>query len=183
MALGPRPLRQAHFEISGDEYATSELAPMKRWMYVIPAAALAMSLALCAADALTSASPKEVQRSLDAFVATAPGAVVIVGLVNHGVTRIYTAGTPAAGAPPLNASTEFQIGSITKTFTATLLAEMVKSGKVPPRRSNRQISPSRYPCACVQRSADNLAQSLRAELRITRDARELRSVESGRPLR
>ncbi len=43
---------------------------------------------------------------------------------------MYTAGTPAAGAPPLNASTEFQIGSITKTFTATLLAEMVQSGKV-----------------------------------------------------
>lgn len=103
---------------------------MKRWMYVIPAAAFAMSFALCAAAALTSASPKEVQRSLDAFVATAPGAVVIVGLVNHGVTRIYTAGTPPAAAPPLTASTEFQIGSITKTFTATLLAEMVQSGQV-----------------------------------------------------
>jgi serine-type D-Ala-D-Ala carboxypeptidase/endopeptidase len=99
-------------------------------MYVIAAAAFSMSLGFCAADALTSASPKEVQRSLDAFVATAPGAVVIVGLVNHGVTHIYTAGTPVAGAPPLNASTEFQIGSITKTFTATLLAEMVKSRKV-----------------------------------------------------
>jgi serine-type D-Ala-D-Ala carboxypeptidase/endopeptidase len=56
--------------------------------------------------------------------------VVIVGLVNNGVTRIYTAGTPPAGAPALDASTEFQIGSITKTFTATLLAEMVQSGKV-----------------------------------------------------
>ncbi|HEX3458274.1 MAG TPA: serine hydrolase [Candidatus Baltobacteraceae bacterium] len=63
-------------------------------------------------------------------MSTASGAVVIVGLVDHGVTLIYTAGTPPAGAPPLDASTEFQIGSITKTFTATLLAEMVQSGKV-----------------------------------------------------
>jgi CubicO group peptidase (beta-lactamase class C family) len=103
---------------------------MKKWMSVILVAAFAMSLAPSAADTVTSASPKEAQRSLDAFVAAAPGVVVIVGLVNHGVTRIYTAGTPPAGAPPLNASTEFQIGSITKTFTATLLAEMVESGKV-----------------------------------------------------
>lgn len=103
---------------------------MKKWMSVVAAAAFAMSLAPSPAGAITSASPREAQRSLDAFVATAPGAVVIVGLVDHGVTRIYSAGTPPAGAPPLNASTDFQIGSITKTFTATLLAEMVQSGKV-----------------------------------------------------
>ncbi len=89
-----------------------------------------MLLAPCAADSVTPASPEEVRRSLDAFVATAPGAVVIVGLVDRGVTHIYTAGTPPGGAPPLDASTEFQIGSISKTFTATLLAEMVQSGKV-----------------------------------------------------
>lgn len=76
---------------------------MKKWMSVILVAAFAMSLAPSAADTVTSASPKEAQRSLDAFVAAAPGVVVIVGLVNHGVTRIYTAGTPPAGAPPLNA--------------------------------------------------------------------------------
>ncbi|HEY1656178.1 MAG TPA: serine hydrolase [Candidatus Tumulicola sp.] len=103
---------------------------MKRWTSVILAAAFAMSLAPCAAGAAAPASPQEIQRSLDAFVATAPGAVVIVGLVDHGVTHIYQAGTPPPGAPPLDASTEFQIGSITKTFTATLLAEMVLSGKV-----------------------------------------------------
>ena len=94
------------------------------------AVAFAISLAPCAADAVSPASPEEIQRSLDAFVATAPGVVVIVGLVEHGATRIYKAGTPPAGAPPLDASTEFQIGSITKTFTATLLAEMVQSDKV-----------------------------------------------------
>jgi CubicO group peptidase (beta-lactamase class C family) len=103
---------------------------MKKRISVLLAAAFAISLAPCAAGPLTPASPQEIQRSLDAFVATAPGAVVIVGLVDHGVTHVYTAGTPPAGAPPLDASTEFQIGSITKTFTATLLAEMVRSGKV-----------------------------------------------------
>ncbi len=103
---------------------------MKKWVSVLLAAAFAMSLAPCEAGTTAPSSPQEIQRSLDAFVSTAPGAVVIVGLVNHGETHIYTAGTPPAGAPVLNASTEFQIGSITKTFTATLLAEMVQSGKV-----------------------------------------------------
>lgn len=96
----------------------------------ILAMALAMSFAPGAANAVAPASPENIQRSLDAFVAPAPGAVVIVGIVDHGVTHIYTAGTPPADAPPLDASTEFQIGSITKTFTATLLAKMVRSGKV-----------------------------------------------------
>ena len=152
-------------------------------MSVVAAAAFAMSLAPSPAGAITSASPREAQRSLDAFVATAPGAVVIVGLVDHGVTRIYSAGTPPAGAPPLDALTDFQIGSITKTFTATLLAEMVADWKGPPRRSDRQISPGRRPYAYVQRTADHAAQSLRAELGITRDAHELRTVEIRRSLR
>jgi D-alanyl-D-alanine-carboxypeptidase/D-alanyl-D-alanine-endopeptidase len=90
---------------------------MNKWVSVILAAAFATSLAPCAADPVASTSPKDIQRSLDAFV-------------DRGVTHIYMAGTPPAGAPPLDASTEFQIGSITKTFTATLLAEMVQTGKV-----------------------------------------------------
>ncbi|HEY4432945.1 MAG TPA: serine hydrolase, partial [Candidatus Cybelea sp.] len=103
---------------------------MNKRMSVVAAAAFAISLAPCVAGPVSPASPQEIQRSLDAFVATAPGAVVIVGLVDHATTHVYTAGTPPAGAPPLDASAEFQIGSITKTFTATLLAEMVGSGKV-----------------------------------------------------
>jgi D-alanyl-D-alanine-carboxypeptidase/D-alanyl-D-alanine-endopeptidase len=86
--------------------------------------------ATCAADAVTTAPPQEAQRSLDTFVAKAPGAVVIAGLVDRGQTHVYKAGTLPPGAPPLDGSTEFQIGSITKTFTATLLAEMVQSGRV-----------------------------------------------------
>jgi serine-type D-Ala-D-Ala carboxypeptidase/endopeptidase len=83
-----------------------------------------------ASDAVATASPQETQHSLDAFVAKAPGAVVIAGVVDRGQTHVYKAGTPPPGAPPLDGSTEFQIGSITKTFTATVLAEMVQSGKV-----------------------------------------------------
>jgi D-alanyl-D-alanine-carboxypeptidase/D-alanyl-D-alanine-endopeptidase len=103
---------------------------MKKWTSVILAGAFALSFAPRAEASGGPASTQEIQRSLDAFVAKAPGAVVIAGLVDHGVTHIYMAGTPPAGSPPLDASSEFQIGSITKTFTATLLAEMVQSGKV-----------------------------------------------------
>ncbi len=96
----------------------------------ILAVTFAMSFAPWPADAASPASSEEVQQSIDKFVAQAPGVVVVVGLVDHGQSRIFTAGRPPAGAPPLDASTEFQIGSITKTFTATLLAEMVQKGAV-----------------------------------------------------
>ena len=85
---------------------------------------------VCGLLAFILSTPKEIQDTIDAFVSKAPGVVVIVGTVDHGVEHIYKAGTPPAGAPALDENTEFEIGSITKTFTATLLAQMVGAGEV-----------------------------------------------------
>ncbi len=86
------------------------------------------SIILAATVALPS--PPEIQKTIDAFVAKAPGVVTAVGTIDHGTTHVYYAGKPPAGAPAFNERTEFQIGSISKTFTATALAEMVLAKRV-----------------------------------------------------
>jgi CubicO group peptidase (beta-lactamase class C family) len=48
---------------------------------------------------------------------------VTIGVVQHGDRRIYSYGT----AQP---DSVFEIGSITKTFTGLILAQMVEQGKV-----------------------------------------------------
>lgn len=56
---------------------------------------------------------------------------VVLGLLeSDGTTRILFHGSAGEGAPPLGPKTGFEIGSITKTFTGALLADMVARGEV-----------------------------------------------------
>ena len=56
---------------------------------------------------------------------------VVIGLLEHdGTRRIIAYGDPGPGQPPLDGNSVFDIGSITKLFTATLLAQMVLNGEV-----------------------------------------------------
>lgn len=74
------------------------------------------------------AAPSAIRSSLAAFTQKYPHAAIIVGVVDGDSTAIYAAAGTAAKAP--NDRSVYQIGSITKTFTATLLALMVQTGKV-----------------------------------------------------
>jgi CubicO group peptidase (beta-lactamase class C family) len=70
----------------------------------------------------------------DGALAPDTGNGVTIGVIQHGERRIFSYGT----AKP---DSVFEIGSITKTFTATILAQMVEQGKVKLEEPVRELLP------------------------------------------
>jgi serine-type D-Ala-D-Ala carboxypeptidase/endopeptidase len=73
--------------------------------------------------------PTELQAALDARAGAAAGTGIALGIIDHGRTRIFVAGS-AGNGHSVDEKTLFEIGSVTKTFTATALAVMTQAGQV-----------------------------------------------------
>ncbi|KQN00347.1 serine hydrolase [Sphingomonas sp. Leaf25] len=94
-------------------------------------AAFALSLAAggpppraaVAADAWALPSDAEIGDILDRRIAQRPGEAIVVGVIDDHGRRIVARG-------PAGADTLFEIGSITKVFTALVLADMAARGEV-----------------------------------------------------
>jgi serine-type D-Ala-D-Ala carboxypeptidase/endopeptidase len=76
-----------------------------------------------------SPAPDALTLALEQRVADSPGTGIIVGLIDGDTTTLYKAGSTGTGAP-LDEHTLFEIGSVSKTFTATILASMVLEREV-----------------------------------------------------
>jgi CubicO group peptidase (beta-lactamase class C family) len=67
---------------------------------------------------------------------------LVLGVMDaDGSTRIVSYGDRGAGAQPLGPETVFEIGSVTKVFTTTLLADMVQRGEVSLDAPAQQYAP------------------------------------------
>ena len=60
-----------------------------------------------------------------------PDASIVVGIISPNGTQVYGYGNiPKTNSTKVNGNTIFDIASITKTFTTTLLADMVKHVRI-----------------------------------------------------
>ena len=75
-------------------------------------------------------SDDEILRVIKQRVDEKRSAGIVVGILEDGRTRVIAYGDPGPGQPALDGNTVFEIGSISKVFTATMLAEMVQEGRV-----------------------------------------------------
>jgi D-alanyl-D-alanine-carboxypeptidase/D-alanyl-D-alanine-endopeptidase len=68
---------------------------------------------------------------------------LVLGVMDaDGSVRVVSYGDPGAGAQPFSANSVFEIGSVTKVFTTTLLADMVQKGEVSLDAPAQQYAPA-----------------------------------------
>jgi CubicO group peptidase (beta-lactamase class C family) len=101
-----------------------------RFSSLVIAAAFAFLPASTFAKTNAPASPEDIRKTLAAYVRDHPNAMIAVGILRQGNTQTYFVRGSQERDIPLDDRTLFEIGSVTKTFTGTLLAQMVQSGEV-----------------------------------------------------
>lgn len=88
------------------------------------------SFALLGLVTLASAKPSvDTQARLDAFVKDQPGGIAVAWLDGDGAAFFVAGKFAADDARPVTPDTQFELGSVTKVFTALLLAESERAGK------------------------------------------------------
>src|SRR5690349_14345083 len=84
-----------------------------------------------AASQFTAAKESSIILLLNNVKRYLPDASIVVGIITPNGTQVYSYGNLSkANSTKVNGNTIFDIASITKTFTTTLLADMVKQGLV-----------------------------------------------------
>lgn len=74
--------------------------------------------------------PDDVLESIQKRIENGHSPSYVVGIMDKDGPHYYAFGTKTIGGKPVNEHTIYEIGSISKTFTAILLAQMVQEGKL-----------------------------------------------------
>jgi|WetSurMetagenome_2_1015567.scaffolds.fasta_scaffold29233_3 serine-type D-Ala-D-Ala carboxypeptidase/endopeptidase len=74
--------------------------------------------------------PDEVKASIEKRIALGINPSIVVGLINADGSSYFSFGVKKTGGEPVNEHSIYEIGSISKTFTATLLADEVLKGEM-----------------------------------------------------
>lgn len=84
---------------------------------------------LCPVPGVAATPHSTLQSEIDARIADNPGTGIIAATIDAGGVHFYQAGSSGT-ARPLDKHTLFEIGSVTKTFTAAILAQIILAHRV-----------------------------------------------------
>ncbi len=87
-------------------------------------------LSLGMASVAVALPPADLQQRLDEWIKGQPGGVAVAWVDGEGTAFFQAGRFDREDSPPITPDTQFEIGSITKVFTALLLAESERLGKV-----------------------------------------------------
>lgn len=97
----------------------------------VPSPALAPDMAAVPHQESYFPSDPKLKELIQTFVDEGESKGIVLGLLEpDGRRRILAYGDAGSGAPSLSSKTVFEIGSMAKTFTATILTDMVRRGEV-----------------------------------------------------
>ena len=74
--------------------------------------------------------PEDIVQSIEKRIEYGHTPSIVVGIIDKDGPQYYAFGTKTIGGQPVNEYTIYEIGSISKTFTAILLAQMAQVGKL-----------------------------------------------------